>query len=95
MPNSTPCLHVYIEGEFDNAIDSLEASLTTYQHIMGKDHVFTSVILEKLGTCYIRKRRPTEAWDMLQNGYNMRKTNGYDSDLCTASLSFNMGIIYW
>jgi hypothetical protein len=62
---------------------------------MGKDHVFASVLLEKLGTCYIRKRSPMEAWDMLQNGYNMRKTNGYDNDLCTASLSFNMGIIYW
>ena len=47
--------------EVDNAIDSLEKSLATYQKIMGKDHVFTSVILEKLGTCYIRKRNPTEA----------------------------------
>jgi len=76
------------------AITSYEDALTVSCVALGRDHIRTSVILEKLGSCLIRTREHTEAMEFLEEGLEVRKKHARYNDLVSADIHFAMGIIH-
>jgi len=76
------------------AITSYEDALTVSCVALGRDHIRTSVILEKLGSCLIRTREHTEAMEFLEEGLEVRKKHARCNDLISADIHFAMGIIH-
>ena len=82
-----------IVDEIDFALTCYDDALVAYKKSLGKDHIKTSVVLERIASCIVRSRDHEEAFELYEEALSVRKQHGKAADLDAAKIQFGMGIV--